>query len=219
LVICEVKLYYKKKDVKMEYTVSFIGQENGMSHRLEMNRNDNIVLIRVDKTEGESMEIKKMDELFQKYDSNSKLHELMKAILPEPYPSIIVNLFRSFVVCRIQLQYTFGMDDSFEKFIIDRFKTACIHKSLIEHTGGFGKLPVMYFLKKGMDRESGVLKLYDMGLLHRIEVKIDHNEQLYNYYLPFEIPNYTNFQLLPAITTWNRIMRDMREEFSNKGYL
>ena len=223
----------------MFYNVSFSGQENGRIHKFEINRDTpstksseipNIkVIIGIDNNivGGESMNIQEMNNLLNKYHSKYESYEkkdLTRAILTKEYPKIIDRLLRSFAESCKFFDYAGGyIEDDFGNYrigrpgdfgnqVINSFEEYCYNSTLTEHTDVERR---MYFLNKTYDKnDSNILSLYDMGLLHKVDVKIEDGElreEFSNYYVPFEVQGNTEIEIPAVKATWESIVQDMRE--------
>jgi hypothetical protein len=212
----------------MEYIVTFLGYENKILHKLIMRRYNGNIEIIIDNDIVSNLTVDEMQPLLKKYNSgnidgiNFKERELAKLILKKSYSDAIINLFQAFAVSDGYLIYTdIGLFNKsiFIKHITETFDRFCHHSSLIAWTGDLGPQPVMYFLKKEHNYSDDELNnLFSMGILQKIEVKIE-SVIMSNYYIPFEIPKYTNLQMLNVRIIWNKLLKDMSQELSklNRG--
>jgi hypothetical protein len=208
----------------MNYKVSFSGQENGTLHRFEMNRDNDSIRLSVDDAMVKEMEITEIEKLFKKYDLDVETHyrdrELTRMILTESYPPLVYDLFRSFAACHVRLYYTFATNISeegrFVELIDTSFKSGYYNSLLIENVnvdnGQPIRKPAMYFIKeKYKENETDIVKFYEMGLLHKIEIKAGE-KRLSNYYLSFESPNSTDLDMPDVVMViWERIKQDMQK--------
>jgi len=168
-----------------------------------------------------------------------KNSELAKTLLKKQYPEIVYNLFRTFAQTLYALDYTENYvaecndnydvgngcialrgGENYVRYIINAFKS-CYDRALMEMTGSFGRQPLMYLLKKMDDeRDSGILSLYNMGLLHKIEAEIEDNElsgQLRNYYVHFDVTESPKISEPTVMSKWRTILLDMKEASSKFG--
>jgi hypothetical protein len=233
-----------KRSVKMFYNVSFSGQENGKTYKFDVNRDTpsvnsegipNIkIIISIDDNVvcEKPMNIQEMSNLLNnyppKYKSDEK-NDLRKTILTKEYPKIIDRLLCSFAESSAFFDYAGGyIEDGFGNYrigkpgdfgnhVINSFEKCCYNSLLTDKTGD-GKQPPMYFLKKTYDKNSSdILSLYDMGLLHKVDVKIEDGElrkEFCNYYVPFGVKINMEIQSHTVRAMWGTIVDDMKKASS-----
>jgi hypothetical protein len=208
----------------MKYTVVFSAISDGSMNTFKAFRTFDEISIYINDKLVITEKIDDIQLLFDKYNSGAidgvhyKDRDLSKLILIYNFPSIIVNLFRSFAVSNVYLNYgekIFSNDyePTFINTIKDSFMKYCYHSSLVEWTGDIGSQPVMYFIKEEYKDNMDVNKLYELGLLNKIHIEID-NEIYENYFIPFEIPRIQKIKIMNVIKTWNKLISDMSDELS-----
>jgi hypothetical protein len=214
----------------MLYNVSFSGQENGKTYNFEVNRIQSSINITISDNKNNSVtksfEIQKMSVLLKDYilkDEDYREKDLTKEILTEEYPEIIHRLYRSFAASNVHFNYAddynLSKPDTYVKHIIGLLENNCYHLPLMDNK--IDNKSVMYFLKKDYDKnDSNILSLYDMGLLHKVDGKIEEGKlsgELINYYVPFDVQDNTEIQPPAVRATWMTIIDDMRERIKRIG--
>lgn len=213
----------------MKYTITFSAIADNILNTFKAYRTFDEIAIYINDKHIITKKIEDIHPMFIKYNSGEidgvhfKDRDLSKLIFTDNFPSIIINLFRSFAVSNVYLDYgekifSCNYEPNFIRTIKDNFIKYCHHSSLIEWTGDIGSQPVMYFIKENYKDNANVKKLYELGLLNKIHIEID-NEQYENYYIPFEIPKIQKVKIINVIKTWNKLISDMSDELSklNKG--
>ena len=176
------------------------------------------------------IEIQEMGDLLKEYRSKYEYYEnkrLTKAIIRKKYPKIVTRLLRSFAESSVFFDYAGGYTNDcsgnygfwkpghFINYVIHSFEKNCYNSLLSEHTDAKDKQHTMYFLKETYDKNnSDILSLYDMGLLHKVDVEIEDgvlSGEFSNYYVPFDVQGNTEIQTPAVKATWESIVQDMRE--------
>jgi len=198
----------------MIYKVSFSANENGETHVLVVSRVDNDVKIIIDGeviVEDEDIQ-KSMKKFIEEYATDADTTEAREEktyVLRQAYDEVVSLLFRGLAANNVFLNYAeenySRKTDTFEKYIIDAFRKYCYDSIATEWTSSSGK--VLYFLgEQNPSTEQALLRLYETGHLHKIEMEIGTTKKS-NYYVPFDYPNRGDINTPEARELWREIMK------------